>query len=148
MIERLNKMTHKNEDKELKVQKWFAMWLNKICQGIKAIFCTTTVYVESWGLKYIGIKAIQHWFEKWNTRGSVMSDIKQFFYKDEQTIVEWYFCNEMDDGRTEELDGLSLIQWKNGKICFLKEYGCNINNYNTYEESIEPVFGDEKSRWF
>ena len=97
----------------------------------------------------LGINAIRHWFEEWNTRGSVKTwDIKQFFHKDEQTIVEWYFCNEMDDGRKEEFDGLSLIQWENGKICFLKEYGCNINNYNPYQEGSEPVFRDEKSKWF
>ena len=107
------------------------------------------VYVESWGPKYAGINAIRYWFEEWNTRGCVKTwDIKQFFHKDEQSIVEWYFCNEMNDGTTEEFDGLSLIQWENGKICFLKEYGCNINNYNPYEEGGKPVFRDEKSKWF
>ena len=54
----------------------------------------------------------------------------------------------MKDGRKEEFDGLSLIKWENGKICFLKEYGCNINNYNPYQEGSEPVFRDEKSKWF
>ena len=101
------------------------------------------------GPKYTRIDAIKDWFEEWNTRGSVKTwDIKQFFHKDKQTIVEWYFRNEMNDGRTEAFDGLSLIQWENGKICFLKEYGCNINHYNPYEEGDKPVFRDEKTKWF
>ena len=142
-------MTRKNEEKELKVQKWFEMWLNQNSQGIEELFCRDSIYVESWGPEYIGLNAIRHWFEEWNTRGRVKTwEIKQFFHKDEQTIVEWYFCNEMKDGRKEEFDGLSLIKWENGKICFLKEYGCNINNYNPYQEGSKPIFRDEKSKWF
>ena len=142
-------MTRKNEEKELMVQKWFEMWLNQNSQGIEELFCRDAIYVESWGPKYTGLKDIRHWFEEWNTRGSVKTwEIKQIFHKDEKTIVEWYFCNEMKDGRKEEFDGLSLIKWENGKICFLKEYGCNINNYNPYEEGSKPVFRDEKSEWF
>jgi len=28
-----------------------------------------------------------------------------------QTIVEWYFKNVMDNGDIEEFDGISLIEW-------------------------------------
>ena len=145
------------KERELKIGKWFSMWIDKNCKGIEELFCFDAVYVESWGPKYIGIKAIKHWFDEWNTRGSVKTwDIKQFFHKDEQTIVEWYFCNEMDDGRKEEFDGLSLIQWENGKICFLKEYGCNINNYiivhgilerQEYNDHIRAVCSPEVQVW-
>ena len=87
-------MTRKNEEKELMVQKWFEMWLNQNSQGIEELFCRDAIYVESWGPKYTGLNDIRHWFEEWNTRGSVKTwEIKQFFHKDEQTIVEWYFCN-------------------------------------------------------
>ena len=142
-------MTRKNEEKELKVQKWFEMWLNQNSQGIEELFCRDARDVESWGPKYIGLNAIRHWFEEWNTRGMVKAwEIKQFFHKDAQTIVEWYFYNEMNNGRKEEFDGLSLIKWENCKICFLKEYGCNIKNYNPYEDGGEPIFRDEKSKWF
>ena len=37
--------------------------------------------------------------------------IKQFFHKDNQTVVEWYFKNEMNNGDIEEFDGMSLIVW-------------------------------------
>lgn len=30
-------------------------------------------------------------------------DIKQFFHKENQTVVEWYFKNAMNDGRVEEI---------------------------------------------
>ena len=74
---------------------------------------------------------------------------KQFFHKENQTVVEWYFKNEMNTGSVEEFDGISLIEWtEDNKIKSLKEYGCNLNNYNPYQHSDNPQFRDEKTNWF
>lgn len=55
----------------------------------------------------------------------------------------------MNDGRIEEFDGLSLIEWtEDDKIKKLKEFGCNINHYNPYEKSNKPYFRDDKTLWF
>lgn len=136
-------------EREIKIREWFDMWIENRSEGIENIFEENAVYIESWGPKYEGISAIRHWFEEWNTRGRVnVWDIKQFFHKENQTIVEWYFCNKMNYGKEEKFDGLSLIEWKNDKICFLKEYGCNINNYNPYEKGDKPIFKDEQINWF
>lgn len=44
-------------------------------------------------------KIVRLWFEEWNTRGTVLQwDIRQFFHKGSQTVVEWYFKNKMDAG--------------------------------------------------
>lgn len=76
-------------------------------------------------------------------------DIKQFFHKEDQTIVEWYFKNQMKNGKIEAFDGVSLIEWtSNNKILSLKEFGCNINNYDPYEHGDKPQFKDEKAGWF
>lgn len=93
---------------------------------------------------------IRHWFDEWNTRGKVLVwDIKQFFHKENQTIVEWYFKNKMNNGNIEEFDGISLIVWtENNKIMELKEFGCNLNTYNPYAQNDMPQFRDEKTKWF
>ena len=108
------------------------------------------VYTESWCPKYENLKTVKHWFNEWNTRGKVIIwDIKQFFHKENQTVVEWYFKNEMNTGSVEEFDGISLIEWtEDNKIKSLKEYGCNLNNYNPYQHSDNPQFRDEKTNWF
>lgn len=55
---------------------------------------------------------VKLWFDEWNTRGADLTwDVKQFFHKNNQTIVEWYFKNKMNDGSVEAFDGMSLIQW-------------------------------------
>ena len=40
----------------------------------------------------------------------------------------------MNNGNIEEFDGISLVEWtKDDKIKSLKEFGCNLNNYNPYD---------------
>ncbi len=115
-------------ERENLIRLWFDMWLQKRDMGIDTIFTEDTVYIESWGPAYKSRKTVKHWFEEWNTRGKVLAwDIKQYFHKGDQTVVEWYFKNQMDSGPVEEFDGMSLIEWTpDNKIKFLKEFGCNL----------------------
>jgi len=77
--------------------------------------------------------------------GLEIKDIKQFFHKGNQTAVEWYFKNVMENGDIEEFDGISLIEWSaENKIQSLKEFGCNLHNYNPYQKSDTPQFRKEK----
>ena len=72
-------------------------------------------------------------------------DIKQFFHKENQTVAEWYFKNEMASGKTEEFDGISLVEWTaENQIKSLKEFGCNRSHYNPYESGDTP--GSEINR--
>ena len=93
---------------------------------------------------------VKHWFEEWNTRGKVLVwQIKQFFHHENQTVVEWYFKNQMNNGNIEEFDGMSLVVWTDdNKIKLLKEFGCNLHNYNPYQGSEISVFREEKVNWF
>ncbi|HIS40466.1 nuclear transport factor 2 family protein [Collinsella sp. OF02-10] len=123
------------KDREAKIRAWFSMWLDKTDGGIEALFSSDAVYVESWGPVYRGARSVKHWFEEWNSRGTVRRwEIEQFFHKGDQTVVEWYFEDEMADGRAESFDGVSLVRWSpDGKIAFLKEFGCSTIRYDPYE---------------
>ena len=129
-------------EREKIIHLWFEMWLTKQDLGIDDIFAEDVIYTESWCPKYNNRQIVKHWFQEWNTRGKVVAwEIKQFFHKGNQTIVEWYFKNEMNNGSIEEFDGISLVEWtKDNKIKSLKEFGCNLNNYNPYEHSDQPEF--------
>ena len=137
------------KEREKVIRLWFDMWLQKKDLGISEIFSDNTVYIESWGPEYRGPEKIKLWFEEWNTRGTVLEwDIKQFFHKENKTIVEWYFKNQMKNEKAEAFDGVSLIEWtSDGKISLLKEFGCNINTYDPYQYGDEPQFRDEKAGW-
>lgn len=137
-------------EREQIIRLWFDMWLQRKDLGIDEIFTDDVIYIESWSPKYENRATVKHWFEEWNTRGKVLVwDIKQFFHKENQTIVEWYFKNKMENGCIEEFDGISLVEWTlDSKIRFLKEFGCNLNNYNPYRNSDTPQFKEEKANWF
>ena len=138
------------DDREKIIRLWFDMWLSKKDLGISNIFSDRAIYIESWGPEYQGIEKITLWFDEWNTRGTVLQwDIKQFFHKGNQTIVEWYFKNKMEDGKEEAFDGISLIAWTpDNKIALLKEFGCNENRYDPYNDGPVLCFRAESSKWF
>ncbi|MCI6376858.1 MAG: nuclear transport factor 2 family protein [Clostridiales bacterium] len=138
------------DEREAKLRLWFAMWLEKKDLGICSLFSTDAVYVESWGPEYRGAEKIRRWFEEWNTRGTVQKwDIRQFFHKDNQTVAEWLFQNQMDNGRVEAFEGMTLVKWNpSGQICLLKEFGCNLNRYDPYRDGPLPRFANERALWF
>ena len=105
-------------EREKTIRLWFDMWLNQQDMGIDDIFAEDVIYTESWSPQYNNRKTVKHWFQEWNTRGRVVVwEIKQFFHKGDQTIVEWYFKNEMNNGSIEEFDGISLVEWtKDNKL--------------------------------
>ena len=136
--------------REETIRLWFDMWLQKTDLGISEIFAADVLYVESWGPEYHGMEMVEHWFREWNTRGTVeLWDIRQFFHKDHQTIVEWVFRNRMDNGAVEAFEGMSLVEWTaDHKIRLMKEFGCNENRYNPYQNGTAPQFRDETAMWF
>ena len=128
-------------EREKTIRLWFDMWLNQQDMGIDDIFAEDVIYTESWSPQYNNRKTVKHWFQEWNTRGRVVVwEIKQFFHKGDQTIVEWYFKNEMNNGSIEEFDGISLVEWtEDNKIKALKEFGCNRNTYNSVSYYLYAV---------
>lgn len=138
------------DERERRIRLWFAMWLRQEDLGIDDIFAEDVVYIESWNPKYEDRATVKHWFEEWNRRGRVLAwDIRQFFHKEDQTVVEWYFKCGMHDGGIGEFDGISLVEWTAGdRIKLLKEFGCNRSHYNPYENGDAPQFRDEKASWF
>lgn len=138
-----------NQREEL-IRLWFQMWLQKKDLGILKLFTADAVYVESWGPKYHGNAEIKHWFDEWNTRGTVLSwEIDQFFHKQNQTVVEWQFKCKMKNSEVTEFDGISLLKWtKDNRVQFLKEYSCKSDNYDPYQVAADsPQFRDEEVDW-
>ena len=138
------------EKREKIIRTWFKMWLEKQDSGILELFSEDAQYIESWGPEYRGAHKIKLWFDEWHTRGDVLQwDIKQFYHTATQTAVEWYFKCQMYDGTVDEFEGMSLIRWSlDGKICFLQEFGCNIDRYDPYQNGKTPQFRQEAPKWF
>lgn len=142
--------TAAEEQREIKIRQWFSMWLAGRDTGIGDLFAPDAVYIESWGAEYRGSGKIKLWFDEWNTRGEVQRwDIRQYFHKGDETVVEWVFRCAMADGAIQCFDGLSLIRWNEaGQICFLQEFGCNGNRYDPCVQGTKPFFREERALCF
>lgn len=138
------------EKREEPLRLWLDMWLKKCDFGISDIFSENVVYTESWGPEYHGSLKIQLRFDEWNRRGTVLQrDIRQYFHKENKTIIKYYFKNTMDNRIFEAFDGISFIKWaQDGRIQSLKEFGCNTSNYGPYRNGDVPPFKDNPSMWF
>ena len=149
-IQQENMDMEAEKQRESKIRQWFSMWLCKQDTGLEELFAPDAVYIESWGPEYHGSGKIKLWFDEWNTRGTVQRwDIRQYFHKGDQTVVEWSFRCAMTDGVIQSFDGLSLIRWNGaGQIRFLQEFGCNENRYDPYAQGKTPVFREEQALWF
>ena len=55
---------------------------------------------------------------------------------------------DIQDNVIQGFDFLQIEWTEDNKIKSLKEYGCNLNNYNPYQHSENPQFRDEKISWF
>ena len=136
--------------REQAVRRWFSMWLEGRDTGILQLFAPDALYIESWGPEYRGAQQIKHWFEEWNTRGKVLVwDIQGFFHMEDRSVVEWHFENKMRGGTAEIFDGLSLVDWdRDGRICRLQEFGCNLHRYDPYADGPAPKFREGAALWF
>ena len=133
------------DTREQTIRLWLSMWLEQRDLGIADVFAKDAVYTESWGPEYHGSTAIRHWFDEWNTRGTVLTwDIQQFFHSGACTAVVWYFQYAMSGAAPAEFDGVSVVTWTaDGKIASLKEYGCSRGVYDPYQNGDPPVFREQ-----
>lgn len=70
------------------IRLWFSMWLEKKDLGMDDIFAENVSYTESWGPCYRNREIVKHWFQEWNTRGSVIAwDINSFFTKEIRQLL-------------------------------------------------------------
>ncbi len=79
--------------------------------------------VESHGPMYKNKKRIKEWIDNWNKSGSKVDkwNVKSYFEIDDVAFFEWNFTCTVDN-KQHQLEGISFVKFKNGKISFMREY--------------------------
>jgi len=118
------------------IEDYFAAWLSKDGTRLSDVFADEVIYSECYGPEYHGLGQIQHWFEDWNRRGTVLQwDIKNMVLSGNTVCVEWYFCCEYD-GNTDGFDGVSWVEFDEyGKIKALREFQSKAEHCFPYDEA-------------
>ncbi len=125
------------KEREDLIKLWFNLWERKEDLDFSNIFDKDVIYIESWGAKYYSLEEVKTWFNEWIKTGEVINwTIKQFFHKDNQTVVEWFFeCKMYENNEISCFDGISLVKWsEENKIYFLKEYKCEVDTFDKKKE--------------
>lgn len=77
---------------------------------------------ESHGPTYHGINEVERWADEWFVTGKVDKwNIGSFFYTKNTAFFEWSFTCTVG-GKTDSIDGSSVVQFKNNKIYHIHEY--------------------------
>ena len=138
------------EQREATIRLWFDMWLKKADLGMAGIF------PMMWSISRAGGRNITA--SQKSSSGSTSGTPAALFcggksssFSIKRIKQSWsgILKSKMNNGNVEEFDGISLIVWtQDNKIKSLKEFGCNLHNYNPYRDSDIPVFREEKANWF
>src|SRR3989344_5459582 len=103
---------------EIYIEGWRKNDKTKILKPL-ATHCFIT---ESHGPTYRGVKLIEKWIDEWYQTGTVKKwDIDSFFFTKDTAFFEWSFTC-MIGGKTDSIDGASVVQFKNNKIHHIHEY--------------------------
>ncbi len=81
------------------------------------------VVIESHGPTYRGPAIVGQWVGSWFAEGSRIDrwDITSFHYLDHAAVFEWDFVCIVDE-REYQLQGISIVEFADGKIVALREY--------------------------
>ena len=138
------------QEREKKIRSWFDMWLMQRDTGIEKLFAPDAIYTGKLGAAVQRLRCHPSLVCRVNTRGKVLAwEIKQFFHRDNQTVVEWYFKNEMSDGRVEKFDGLSLVVWtEDGRFNRSRNLAATSTTTTRIKTVTRPSFGRSQSAGF
>ena len=81
------------------------------------------VIIESHGPTYRGTDLVRQWIESWFSGGSSVDrwEITSFHSMEDTAVFEWDFeCTV--GGQQYRLDGISIVEFKDGRISTMREY--------------------------
>lgn len=122
-----------NKNTALKLlDKYMVAWKQNDLNAIIEPLHNEIIIIESHGPEYIGIESIQMWFSMWKKADSYINNwnILSSNYCDdsESLFCEWDFeCVSFN--KVYAFLGISVVQFKEHKISFLREYRMTSSPY-------------------
>ena len=114
------------------IESYFQSWIRKDPKVIEGHFSEDVVYVECYGPVYEGKEQCLRWFEDWNAKGDVLEwSIKAVEEGATKCFVEWFFRCVLE-GKEDEFDGVSIIEFENGTITSIREFRSQSDHYFPY----------------
>jgi ketosteroid isomerase-like protein len=105
------------------VETYVDGWRRNDLQNVLSPLSPDCIVIESHGPTFHGIEAIRQWVENWISAGSRIDgwDITSFHFLEDAAAFEWDFeC--VAGGRHYHIEGVSIVEFSEGKISAVREY--------------------------
>lgn len=142
-----------NQRKELLIEGYFRMWVERNFMGITDIFAPEIYYSECYGPEYQGYDEIMQWIDKMMKEQVVLDwSIKRFIHQGNTVVVEWLFRDRSND-KESQFDGVSIIEFNgDGMIYSIKEFASTFDHSTPYRiaarEGKEKVLANPEVKSF
>jgi len=104
------------------INEYVGGWIDGDIGKILRPLSNSCYITESHGPTYHGPKEVEKWANEWFETGKVdMWILDSFFYIKNTAFFEWSFTCTIS-GKTELIDGSSVVQFKRDKIYHIHEY--------------------------
>lgn len=120
-------------EKELKINTYFNMWVQRDFSALDAIFAADIFYSECYGPEYCGLCEIHLWIDAMIQKQTVLEwNIKRYLHENDTVVVEWFF-KEQQNNIIHGFDGISIIEFQtDGKISSIKEFESKAEHITPY----------------
>jgi len=114
------------------IRQYFNCWLTRDFPALTTFFTADCAYRECYGATYEGLTEIQPWIDHQLTVQTVLAwDIQRILpVNDYCVVVTWFFKAKTQT--ISAFDGVSVIDFKAGKIAKLTEYETKHRTYRPY----------------
>ncbi|MBM7617558.1 hypothetical protein JOC36_001115 [Weissella uvarum] len=117
------------------IKAWFNAWRTRCFGPLSVYFTENVCYIESYGPMYQGLEELQHWVAHQVSVQVVdlweIEKIQQV--SSDEYMVTWYFEAHTNEDRIA-FDGLSAINFRDGKIKRVAEYASKHEHTRPYQD--------------
>lgn len=105
-------------------ERYVEGWKDNNLEKILEPLVEDCTIIESHGPTYRGHGDVRAWVESWIAEGYKVDkwNITSFLFADDSAVFEWHFEFSGAASPTREIDGVTIVKFKDGKIEYLREY--------------------------
>jgi len=114
-----------NSDKARELaQMYVDGWRANDAEKIIGPLSEDCVIIESHGPTYRGLADVKEWVESWIKENYKVDkwDIISFWFVDDTAVFEWQFTFSAENAAPRNIDGVTIMKFKDEKIIYLREY--------------------------
>lgn len=119
------------------IKNYFKMWVTGDFSKLDELLSQKIYYSECYGPEYHNLNEVKDWISDLQKKQKVVDwTCKRFIHATDVTVVEWFF-KAQENSVPYYFDGVSIVEFENNKIIFLKEFESKSDHYAPYNKKTQ-----------